>query len=606
MFSCWVAAALVLADGGALAQSLGEVVVTANRGEREIEKTLADVSVADRAAIERAGMSTVPEFLQSMGGIEISEHGGAGAASGLFLRGTRTSQTVILVDGVRLENPTSGTGNLEFLPLAAVDRIEVVRGPMSSLYGSGAIGGVVQIFTRQGSGPPRPYVSIAGGSQRTGQLQAGVGGSAGATRYSLAATASTTEGFEATRPENPSYQSDRDGNAQRSLTASIAHKWSADWEAGANLLLSSGKSEYDDALSTPETAKMQYGSDALSGFVRGRLAPAWTSELRLGATRIDYTFEAFGFAPRTSTRTLVWTNAVALPVGRLLAGVEQLRQDISGDGVSTGPYPYLNDSRRTDSVFAGYEVSIDRQLLRLQLRSDRIGNLGSEPTGTLAWGYWMSPAWLFRASYASAFRAPTFDDLYSPFGSNPALLPEKSRGAELALEHHAADRLAKVTLFASRIDDAIELDATYTPRNLDSARVRGATFELRQQLDVLTLRASATLQDPEGERFDQATGEVVTGQLARRARQHAALAADWRDGPLQLGAQWLLQGRRVDSGGQWMGAYGVLHLTGSWQVRRGVLLFARLGNVGDKQYETAWGYPMPLRSLLVGLRWLAE
>ena len=579
-------------------QSLDQVVVTATRSERPVSETLADVTTIESDDIRRAGVASVPELLRTLGGIEMSHNGGGAHLGSVFVRGTKNSQTVVLIDGIRLENPTSSTANLETLPLAAIERIEIVRGPMSSLYGSGAMGGVIQIFTRKGDGPPRPFVSAAVGSRGTAQLQAGVSGASGATRYSLSAALDRTDGWELTRPASGDFQKDRDGHGRRSLSGSLSHGFGSGWEAGGSLLVSDGHVRYDDAWSTPESARFEYRTSSLSTFLRGRLSDRWQTELRLGETRIDYDYDAFTYAPRTAATTLSWQNTIAMPVGSVLLGAEQLRQTIEGEGVN-----YLRDSRRTDSVFAGYELGIARHLLRLQLRHDRIETAGSETSGTVAWGYRLTPQWLVRASWASAFRAPTFDDLYSPFSANPDLRPERSRGGELALEYRQGPTLFKATAFSTRIDDAIELDPTWTPRNIDSARVDGLTVEGRHRIGEWTLRGTATLQNPRGERFDPGTGDLVSGQLARRAKRHASLGVDWQPGALRLGAEVVAQGQRRDSNDETMGGYALLALSAGYRLSPELDLFARLDNVTDRDYETAWGYrPLP-RTLLVGFNW---
>lgn len=587
----------------AQSNTLEQVVVTATRTERPVAETLADVVTIESDAIERSGFASLPEVLRALGGIEIAHNGGQLGLASVFVRGTKTSQTVVLIDGVRLENPTAATANLETLPLAAIERIEIVRGPLSSLYGSGAMGGVIQIFTRQGSGAPRPYVSASVGSRGTAKLQAGVTGSAGATSFALGASVDRTDGYEITAPYYSGFQPDRDGFGRRSLTGSLKHAFNASWEAGASLLVSDGHMDYDDAFSTPESAHISFRTAALSTFLRGKVTQDWQTELRLGETRVDYTYHAFTYAPRTGVTSLSWQNTVALPVGRLLLGVEQLRQHIDGEGLTSGDFPYLRDSRRTDSVFAGYELGLDRHLLRLQLRHDRIQTAGSEPSGTIAWGYRLTPQWLVRASVASAFRAPTFDDLYSPFGSNPNLRPERSRGAELAAEYRSGPTLFKAVAFASRIEDAIELDPFFVPQNIDSARVKGLSLEARHRIGDWTLRGSATLQDPRGERFDPASGELVTGPLARRAKRYASAGIDWQPGALRLGAEWVAQGPREDTNGARMAGYGVLALSAGYRWSPEIDLFARIDNLGDRVYETAWGYPMPPRTLLVGFNW---
>ena len=583
------------------AQALNEVVVTATRSEQDIARTLADTTVIDAAEIARAGASSLPELLRTLGGVEILQNGGVGAISGVFVRGTKTSQTVVLVDGVRLENATSGTANLEFLALSSIERIEIVRGPLSSLYGSGAIGGVIQIFTRQGSGTPRPWFSLAAGSRATTQFRAGYSGAAGEagrTGFAVSLAADRTAGYDATLPGSAFRQDDRDGYRQRSVNASLRHAFGAGWTVGARLLSSEGRARYDDPYATPDEARYKYRTNALSGFVRGRPAPRWQTELRVGETRVDYDFDAYGFAPRTSTVTTSWENWIDLPAGRVLLGAEQLRQRIGGDGITSGPFVYANDVRRTESLFAGYEVGVGRHLLRAQLRNDQIHGVASEPSATLAWGYQLSHHLLLRASVASAFRVPTFDDLYNPFGSNPSLRPERSRGAEVALEYRAHATTAKATVFASRIRDAIELDENFVPQNLQRARVEGLTLEARHRIGDWRVRASATLQDPRGERDDGSTT-----QLALRARRHATVGIDWAPGPLRVGVEWLAQAGRIDAGDHRMGGYGVLDLTGAYALDAGWELFARLTNVGDKPYETGYRYAMPPRSLLLGVRY---
>ncbi|HEY5633936.1 MAG TPA: TonB-dependent receptor [Burkholderiaceae bacterium] len=595
-----VSAPLALAASLVCAQAiaLDDVVVTATRAEQDIARTLADATVIDAGEIERAGASTLPELLRTAGGVEILQNGGAGSTSGIFVRGTKTSQTVVLVDGVRLENATSGTANLEFIPLSSIERIEIVRGPLSSLYGSGAIGGVIQIFTRKGSGAPQPWFSLAAGTRSTSQLRAGFSGEARGTGFSIALARDRTAGHDATLPGNFSRQDDRDGNAVRSVNGSLRHALPNGWSFGARVLASSGDARYDDPFSTPEDARYRYRTNALSAFARGRPAPRWQTELRLGETRIDYRFDAYGFAPRTATRTTSWENWFDLPSGRLLLGAEQLRQRIAGEGVTSGPFVYDTDARRTESVFAGYEVGIDRHLVRVQLRHDEIRGVASEPSATLAWGYQLAHRWLVRASVASAFRVPTFDDLYNPFGSNPALMPERSRGAEVAIEYRERATSAKATLFASRIRDAIELDQNFVPQNLQDARVRGLTLEARHRAGDWHARASVTLQDPRAERDD---GSVTP--LALRARRHAALSLDWAPGPMRVGLEWLAQGDRVDAGGNRIAGYGVLGLNGAYTLATHWELFARLTNLGNKAYQSGFLYAMPPRALLVGLRY---
>src|SRR5690606_33554528 len=513
-----------------------------------LERALADVSVIDAEQIRDAGAATLPELLRSAGGIEISQNGGAGSISGLFVRGARTSQTLVLIDGIRIENPASGGGLTEFLPLSAIDRIEVLRAPASSLYGSAAVGGVVQIFTRKPAGDGiLPYASVGFGSRGTRQLQAGVSGRSGDTGFALSLSQDRTDGFDATLPGSPDRQADRDGNRVGALTASLEHRLNADWRVGANLMVSDGRVEYDDAFSTPDTAKMDYRSAALSAFVSGHFLPQWETTLRAGNSSIDYEFAAFSFAPRTDSRTVSWENVIDAAGSRWQFGLESLQQRIAGEGLTVGSYVYTRDSRDTDSVFGGWEREFGAHLLRLSLRHDRIEAVGSETSGSIGWGWQLTPEWLLRAGWGSAFRAPTFDDLYNPWSPNPTLRPERSTGIELAAEWRRGTDLVKAMAFSSRIRDAIELDAFFAAQNLEVATVKGLTVEARRTLGALTLRGSITVQRPRAERLDPVSGELLERDLARRARRHATLGASWQQGPWRFGADAIAQSRRVDA-----------------------------------------------------------
>ncbi|TXL66177.1 TonB-dependent receptor [Zeimonas arvi] len=598
-------AALTLFNPLALAQpALEAVVVTATRSDTPVERALADVSVIDAEQIRDAGAATLPELLRSAGGIEMYQNGGPGTVSGLYVRGARNSQTLILVDGIRLENPMSGGGLLEFLPLSAIDRIEVLRAPASSLYGSAAVGGVVQIFTRKPAGDGiLPFASVGFGSRGTRQLQAGMSGRSGDTGFALSLSQDRTDGFDATLPGSPDRQVDRDGNRVGALTASLEHRLNADWRVGANLLVSDGRVEYDDAFSTPDTAKMDYRSAALSAFVSGRLMSQWESTLRVGNSSIDYEFAAFTFAPRTDSRTVSWENVVDAAGARWQFGVESLHQKIAGEGLTVGSYIYTRDSRDTDSVFGGWEREFGAHLLRLTLRHDRIEAVGSETSGSIGWGWRLTPNWLLRAGWGSAFRAPTFDDLYNPWSPNPTLRPERSRGIETAAEWRRGGDLFKATAFSNRIRDAIELDNFFVAQNLEVARVRGVTFEGRRRLGEFTLRGSVTFQDPQAERADPVTGITTVSDLARRARRHATLGASWQRGPWRLGADAIAQGERADTNGARMTGYAFVDLWGSYRIDRHWQLFGRLGNVADREYETAAGYRAAPRALFVGVRY---
>jgi vitamin B12 transporter len=589
----------------ALAQRLDEVVVTATRSDQALERTLADVVVIDSQRIRDSAGSSLAELLRSSAGVEISQNGGAGAITGLFVRGTKTAQTVVLVDGVRIEDPVSGLAPIEFLPISAIERIEVVRGPAAALYGSGAIGGVIQIFTRESQGMIRPEASVVGGSRGTGQVQARISGGTNESRYMLAAMRDTTRGFDATREGSGNRQVDEDGHRQTSFTGLLSHRLSRDLQLGAQLLSSSGRSRYDSAFGAPTETFVDFRTQVASLFARARVGSAWDTEFRVGNSAYHYSYGEYSFAPRTDADSIGWQNTyVVRDTVKLLLGSDHRRQRIDGMGIVSGGEPFTQTRRTHQSAYGGFEVERDIHQFRVVTRNDRVTGFDGETTALAAWGIRPTPGWLVRASAGSAFRVPNFQDMFSPlsWNPNPNLRPERSVGQELAIERNAADRYARAIMFRNRIRDAIELDADYKPQNLAKATVMGVTAEAGIRLGDWRLRSSLTRQQPVGEKLEG--GVLVEGPLARRAKAFGTAGAEWKSGPWRSGVDVIAQGSRFDTTGQGLGGYALVDLWGSRQLTREVAFTWRLANLTDRHYETAWGFRSPPRTALLGLRYM--
>jgi vitamin B12 transporter len=603
------------------------VNITSKRGIRPVLDVLADTTVIDRAAIQSSAASNLIDLLQGQAGLEVTQQGGQGKLSGLFLRGTKTAQTLVIVDGIRLENPLSGGANLEFIPLASIERIEISRGPASSFYGSAAMGGVIQIFTRQNSETSPAGVNAFGsfslGSNSTVRANAGVSGAHESTRWMVSVARDQTQGYEATLPSSTSYQKDRDGNRQNAVNISASHQIIPTLQVGFNGFVTKGRTFYDSSFSAPDDTRLDYRTTSLSGFLKGQLSSVWAAELRVGKTGIAYDyFDASGFfpfAPKSDTFNLALTNQVELgefpSAGSLFGGAESSKQTVTGPGVTSGSSVYGATARRINSVFAGYETRVDSHAIRLQVRNDSIHSEGAAPsskanTGTVAYGYTLSKEWQLRASAGSAFRAPTFDDLYNPFGPNPMLKPEKSLGYELGVEYrNALQSSMKVTAFSQKIRQAIELDSSFVSQNYDSAKVAGATIEASQKLGSFRLRGNITMQDTEGSYTDFSTGKTVIGNLSRRANLHGSIAVNWLDTAAnanlkngwKAGAQWQFQGHRGDTDGSRLAGYGVVNLSTSYGFFGNWSAFGKLGNVFDRQYQLASGYRATPRYLMIGV-----
>jgi vitamin B12 transporter len=288
---CLVAGALAgastppaLAQGSAapVPQRLDPLSVTATRGLQPTVDLLADVTVIDRDEIARAGVQSLAELLQRQPGTEIVQNGGPASVSGVFLRGASTTQTLVLVDGIRLTSSTTGSTALEAIPLDQIERIEVLRGPASSLYGADAIGGVIQVFTRRGTEDFSANVAAGYGTYSTRTVTGGVSGSAGPLRVSVQGGATKSAGFNAiVNPSNFSFNDDPDGYDNANISAYAALPWADGQQLTAqyfrnrlNAQFDGGPGSDDRTITTLET--WQVAS-------RNRLAPFWVSLLVAGA-----------------------------------------------------------------------------------------------------------------------------------------------------------------------------------------------------------------------------------------------------------------------------------------------------------------------------------
>lgn len=568
------------------------VVVTATRFPQARSQTLQPVTVITAQDIAESGQQTLVEVLQALGGVEIASNGGFGQPTAVFMRGANAGHTLVLVDGMRLSSATTGTTALENLPLSQIERIEIAPGDLSSLYGSEAIGGVIQVFTRGGAESRALDASAGFGTYDTRSFAAGLRRELGDTSVSLNAGAFDTGGFDATKAGAFGHNPDRDPYRNGNVSARLAHRWSAQHEIGATLLRSEGTTHFDSGATTDDVNRQTLSAYSL--YSRDQISRRWKSLVRLGETTDDSTLKgAFPGFFTTRQPQLVWQNDVALGPGTAVAGVEYLAQHVASDT------PYTKTYRDVRSAFAGYAGSYGRHSWQANLRQDDNSQFGSHATGLLGYAYALTNAWRVRASTATAFKAPTFNDLYFPGFSNPNLQPERSRSREVGATYQGGGQRFTATYFENRISNLIVLDPTFTPQNLARARITGTELAYERFAGPWHLRAQAAFQDPE----DEATGTL----LPRRARRHASLALSRAAGPWKLGGELVASGARFDRPGEdpatRMHGYALVNLTAGYALSRSLSIRARWNNVFDRDYELAQNFNTPGSNLFVALNY---
>ena len=584
------------------ATTLDPVVVTAARMSQPIADVLADVTVIRADEILRSGVQSLAELLQRQPGVEIVQNGGPGSVSGALLRGANRGQTLVLIDGLRAGSSSSGSTTLEAIPLDQIDRIEILRGPASSLYGADAIGGVIQVFTKRPQGTAlTPNFSAGYGTYNTGTVSAGLAGTSGPVRYALQVGGRTSDGFNAiVNPDNYSFNPDRDGLSTANLSANLVWTWASGQELSLqyfgnrlNSQFDGGAPYFDDrTITTVQT---------WSASSRNRVNDVWTSLLTAGQgsdnseSQTSYGNSMF----KTTQRQYFWQNDFTLPMGALGVIFERREEHLATDA------DFATTQRDTNSATGVYQLRVDAFSLQANLRRDDSNQYGGKTTGGIALGYKLSPSWRVTAGYSTGFKAPSFNDLYYPGLSNPGLVPETSRNVEVgAYWTAAAGELrweARAIGYHNQVSQLIvfECDASFNcaPQNVDRATLEGATLGLDLTWRDTRVTASIDLQNP----TDDATGRL----LPRRARTHGAVQVLQQAGPVQLGLEFVASSLRYDDAADTvkMGGYGIVNLTVEWPFTKGLTLLLRGNNVFNKNYQLAADFATGGSTVYASLRW---
>lgn len=590
-------------------RNLETVVVTATRTPQIAKEVLADNTTISAEEIARSGQTSLVELLQRKRGIEITRNGGPGANSSVFIRGADNKQSIVLVDGVRVGSSTSGGATWAAIPLSQVDHIEIVYGPLSSLYGADAVGGVVQIFTKKGEGSATPSVSAGVGSYATRSFEAGVSGSSGAFHYALRAAHEKSDGFSATKPGALSYNPDKDGYKNDGASGQFSFDLAKGQEVGITFLNSHLDSHFDSSNSFDNHTLQRL--ETIAAYSRNRLTPSWTSEIQIGQSKdLSDSYASTGKDSFNTTQTdVTWQNNFKINTSDLLQVLlEQRKEKVDSriTGVNGSPTT-VNGSRTTNSIALAYQLKRDQHLASVNVRHDDNNQFGSYSTGNMAYGYRITDKLRVNASYGTSFRAPTFNDLYYPnFGSKDNK-PERGHNTEAGLYYENGTSELSAVMYRNHITDLIVTAVPCPDKsmpnsrgcayNVDKALLTGISLGGKTTYHAFTLHASLDLQDPRNEKTDL--------NLQRRAKRHGTIGVDYATGLVRVGGEVLFSGTRFDdlANRNKLGGYGVVNLYASYDVAPKWTVFGRWDNVFDKNYELARTYNTPGSSFFAGVRY---
>ncbi len=593
---------------------LAPVVVTAARVEQPLTDVVADVSLIDREQIERAGQTSLRELLAFQPGVQLVTNGGYRSSSGVFLRGAASSQTVVLIDGIRTGSATSGGAPLENIPLERIERIEILRGAASALYGPDAVGGVIQIFTREPADGLELGAGIGAGTAGQRQANASLRGSSGALGYSLGLSREQGTGISVvSNPAASGYNPDDDRFKTESLDAKLTAKLSKEHMLTLGIIHSESEYQFDGKPSPNPLTLTARQTDSWAypkldnTYVKwdAQWLPHWKSSLTLAVADEESVSHYYRAADgrvagssqfNTQRQQATWQNDISLGRDLLSLILENRTETVD----STTDYKVKD--REINSAVASYAINRDGWNALAVLRRDENSQFGGFDNWALSGGYKLTDSLRVIASLGTSFQAPTFNQLYYPGYGNPSLTPQLNHAKEFGLKYSAAGLNLGAVVYHNEIDGFI-LPATNTQSSM--AVLRGVTFSADVQHGNSNYAISYDYADPRSRSSDPLTDNQ---RLVRVARNTLNMTARHRLGDVTMFGELKLASDREDNnlsftGRDKLGGYGLLNLGATWKLNKELSLLGRINNVTDKNYVLANGYSMPGRNAYVALSW---
>ncbi|WP_457939046.1 TonB-dependent receptor domain-containing protein [Aeromonas veronii] len=569
------------------------LVITANRVEQPVSSVLAPVVVIDRAEIESRQVQSLPDLLKTLPGVQMATLGGRGHISSLFVRGTNSNHSLVLMNGRPIAAMVAGTPDLSQIPLGNIERIEYIRGPRAAVYGSDAIGGVINLITKTSAkNGSETHLKGGAGSHGYGQGELRTVQSLGQkTDMNMLIGYERTDGFDVVANTK---QPDRDGFASRNGQMGLNHAFNDAWSADFNAQGYDNLTDTDGSTDQSRVQAFQYdGGVKFQGQDLSSRLEASYGENKL-KTWQEAKGEASGEPIHTGLTRFSWINSWNGIEGvNLTGGADWQREEMKSDSRGYGK-TFNAPDRDNTGLFAVGSYRWQALLWELSGRTDDNQQYGRHNTWSAASGLDIDENHNVRLSYGTGFKAPTFNQLYYPGSENPTLKPEESKNLELGLSGRYSAWDWSVNLYRNRIDNLIycltSMSYTCNPKNT-TADIKGVETELGIDTGPVHHRLS----------YDYTIAKDTGNQdlqLLRRAEHKGSWIADTRFDAATLTAELLYVGKRYDN--NWatsqrveLSAYTLLNLATSYEVTQQFTLGGRIDNVFDRDYAPAYGYASP-------------
>ncbi len=589
-------------SNGGVAQSNDDaIIVTASRTAQTVDDTLSSVTVIRREEIQLLQAASIADLLTGVNGINITNNGGTGKSTSLFIRGTESDHILVLIDGVKLGSATSGSTAFEDLPLDQIERIEIVRGPRSSLYGSEAIGGVIQIFTRKGGTGLKPSFNLGAGSYGAKNISGGLSGGNENSWFNLSIGHTRTDGFDSCENTTTAgcyvIEPDDDGYKRSHANLHLGHRFANKAELDFNVLQTEGENEYDGGIYSGN--ENDFKQQVLGVKASLPISDAWFASASVGKSTDEMKSHLNGtfISEFNTTRNTAYIqNDISIRDNVLLTvGIDYLEDEVSTSA-------YTANTRDNIGVFVQSQSEHGKHKLNFSLRQDDNEQFNTHTTGSVAWGYALNDNLSFRSSYGTAFKAPSFNELYYPYYGDINLKPEESRTIEIGLSRHHQVLTWEISAYQTKVSDLIAYDASiFRANNINAARIQGVEIMAGTHLDNWLLNTSFNLMKTRNDSNDANNGN----QLARRANHSLRIDLDHTLPVVQIGATLNMQGSRYDDAANTVKVpgYSTIDLRLEKTLSKHWLVQAKVANLLDKDYQTVAHYNQAGRNIMLNVKY---
>jgi len=556
-----------------------EIVITA-KGQQTLSEVSSTSHIITQKDIEESQSSDIVALLDSVSGISIARNGSRGTTSGIFIRGTDSSQIIVLVDGVRVGSATLGSTELGHIPLEFIERIEVVKGPLSGLYGADAIGGVVQVFTKKPA-QAQSNIKLSAGSFGHGKASAAFSNS----NFRISVSREENTGIDSTTVVTEG-NGDDDGFEETAINLGANFSLGNFADVTINGFFADNEIEFDNLFGDGNGFRTENEISTISANFTGQYNKAikWSSVI--GFTNNDSFTEAFFSQADTQRLSLSSQAEITLSSNHLLI----IGSDFYNEEITTLT-EFPEDSRDNTGFFSQLQSQFGPLGVVANLRFDDNSAYGNQTNGSLALTYSLSQNTRLTASYGTAFRAPTFNELFFPDFGNPDLEPEESESFEISLRGNVGNTQWRISAYDTTIDNLIEFaPPTFLPVNINEASLQGVELELATKIGQWRLSGSLN--------FLEATDEATGSELVRRPEQTLKVSVDRAFGNFGLGADFLAENGRFDAGEE-LDSFQLVDLRAAYKITNKFDITAKIGNLFDEDYELISDFNTEGRSVFV-------